>query len=160
MKKKLLCMVMVLLFTLSISGCYFMQYSKLKRKESENAKEFFNYLKDEDIDGLVNMFSDDIRDSFDLEECWEEFFDVVDGDIESYDRYHVTYLEQFIDDGKITRCLLKVEFSGVTTDEGVEYDTLEYQTYVVHSDDDQLGLCKIRLRDDDEFLSVIGRSQF
>ena len=155
-KNRFLCLIVVLLFTLSVSGCYFLQYSKLRRNEIRSAKEFFEYLKDEDIDSLVDLFSDEVQDTCDLEEEWEEFFDVIDGNIESYDRLRVTYSEQFIDDGNITRCLLEVVFLDVTTDEGEEYDRLEYHTFVVHSDRDKLGITVVSLEDDDEFLSRIG----
>ena len=155
-KNRFLCLIVALLFTLSVSGCHFLQYSKLRRNEIRSAKEFFEYLKDEDIDSLVDLFSDDVQDTCDLEEEWEEFFDVIDGNIESYDRLRVTYSEQFIDDGNITRCLLEVVFLDVTTDEGEEYDRLEYNTFVVHSDRDKLGITEVRLEDDDEFLSRIG----
>ena len=155
-KNRFLCLIVVLLFALSVSGYHFLQYSKLRRNEIRSAKEFFEYLKDEDIDSLVDLFSDEVQDTCDLEEEWEEFFDVIDGNIESYDRLRVTYSEQFIDDGNITRCLLEVVFLDVTTDEGEEYDRLEYYTFVVHSDRDKLGITVVSLEDDDEFLSRIG----
>ncbi|MCR5060641.1 MAG: DUF5104 domain-containing protein [Saccharofermentans sp.] len=160
MKNKFICIVMILILTINVSGCHFTQYSELRHQEFKNADIFFDHLKEEDIDSLINMFSDDIRDSCDLEDEWKEFFDVIDGSIESYGSIMVTYSEQFIDDGKITRCLLNVVFYNVTTDEGSEYDTLEYNNYVVHSDQDQLGLCVVRLEDDDEFLCTIGRSNY
>lgn len=156
MLKKALSLIVCVLFAGSVCGCYIGSGAKYRRKEHRTALKVFEYIQDEDIDSLVELFSEDAADRHDLEQEWEDFFDAVDGDIESYDRLQISVSEERVDRGEITRIHLQVRFRDVTTDEGAEYDELVYMTYPVHSDSDYLGITVLELISDDDEIVVGG----
>ena len=159
MFKKGLSLIICVLFAGSVCGCYIGADAKLRRREHKTALKLFEYIQDEDIDSLVEMFAEDTADHHDLEQEWEDFFDEVDGDIESYGRLQVSVVEEWVDDWKTTRAMLQVTFSDVTTDEGTVYDELCYTSYAVHSDPDMVGINVLELSSDNDDIIVGGYTE-
>lgn len=97
---------------------------KLAAKEADTV---FEYLKNEDIDSLIELFSDDVKSSHDLEAEWQAFFDHIDGNIESYDGLSFPGEGMNIDkDGEIYDSHLTVRFNNVVTSNNKTYVAISY----------------------------------
>ena len=97
MFRKILSVMVVILFAFSVSGCYIGADPGLRRNEHKQALQVFKYLKKEDVDALNGLFSESVAENHDLDEEWEAFFDEIDGNIVSYDKLEVSVLERWDD---------------------------------------------------------------
>lgn len=97
---------------------------KLAKEESE---EIFEYLMNEDIESLCELFSDDVKGSHDLEAEWKDFFDHIDGNIVSYDGLSFPGEGLSIDkDGVVYDSHLNIRFNNVATDTDKTYPAIGY----------------------------------
>jgi hypothetical protein len=155
--KRILAILLCVAVVFGMCGCYLGSAAKERRTAHKKALKFFEYIKDENIDKLTDMFSDDTRSEYDVEQQWEDFFDSVDGQIESYGKLKVTDSEVWYDGGKVTHALITVSFTDVVTDEGVRYDELSYEHVVTDKDKDAVGIKVLEILDsDEEEVAVVG----
>lgn len=98
-----------------------------ERNAKKEAKKYFEYLKNQDIQNLCKLFSQNVQNSHDLEKEWTEFFESIDGNIVSYKR--ITYLgeEVNVDDYKVSYSDIVIRFEDVKTDKGKFYERIDYR---------------------------------
>ena len=157
--RRIISLVLISVIVLCTGGCYAIRDYKMRRNERKTANKVFEYLQEEDTDSLEGLFSEEADDNNDIEEQLDDFFDAIDGRIESYDHVNITVTEKWIDNYQVTYALISVVFYEVTTDTGTEYHFIEYQNIVIDEDNpDELGLFSIRVlgQDDDIDLTVGG----
>lgn len=160
MYKRVFSLLICVLFVFGTCGCYIGSGAGMRRREHKKAKVLFGYLQDEDIESIEELFADNASRAADLDRQLDDFFDEIDGDIESYGRIDVSIVEEWVDDWKTTRAMLQVTFRDVTTDEGVTYDEIVYMSYAVHQDPDLVGINVMSLiTDDKEVISVGGYTE-
>lgn len=142
-KYRLLVGIVIFLFVLSGCGQYdvfesFVQdgsaksSSRMYEYHPENnakkeAKIYFEYLKEKDIQSLNKLFSTEVQNSHDLEKEWTAFFEAIDGNIASYEK--ITYLgeEVRVDDFKVSYSDIVIRFENVKTDSGELYKRIDYR---------------------------------
>lgn len=105
---------------------------KLARKEAE---QLFEYLKNEDIDSLIELFPEAVRSAHDLEAEWQAFFERIDGKLISYDGISFGAEEKSVKDGELYYSTLVVDFNNVATDTGAVYKVMGYQQTRVNTAD-------------------------
>ena len=155
--KKVFAIILCMTLIFGLCGCYLGSAAKERRTAHKQALKFFKYLKNEDIDKLTELFSDNTEYDHDVEQEWEDFFDTIDGDIVSYGRLQVTDVEVWYDGGKVSHAIIRVDFRDVVTDEGVTYDRLSYDYVVKDADKDAVGITVVELTDsDNNSLAVVG----
>lgn len=155
--KRVFTSVLCMAVMFGMCGCYLGSAAKERKAAHKKALKLFEYIKDENTDKLTDMFSDDTRDEYDVEEQWEDFFDAVDGEIKSYGKLKVTDSEVWYDGGKISHAVILVKFTDVVTDEGVRYDEISYYHVITDADKDAVGIRVLEILDDDEeSVAVVG----
>ena len=156
-KKRVFVLVLCVAVMFGTCGCYLGSAAKERKSAHRKALKFFEYIKDENIDKLTDMFSDDSRSEYDVEEQWEHFFDSVDGQIKSYGDLKDTDSEVWYDGGKVTHAVIRVRFTDVVTDEGVRYDEIGYDHVITDSDKDAVGIMVLEILDsEEESVAVVG----
>ena len=134
-------------------GCLRNSDYNLRRQERVFANQLFDYLQDEDVDSLEDLFSGQVSADNDIETELEVFFASIDGDIESYDHIQITVSEKNVDNHQVTLAMMHVVFYDVVTDSGTEYDYVVYERFVIADDNSEdIGLFSIRIvNSDDDF---------
>lgn len=113
--KKVIALVLTIVMIISFSSCGgFLPSLSAKREAKKN----FEYLRNKDIDKLVSLFSDDIKDTHDLYKEWDDFFKSIDGNIVCYEKISTGGESERIDHGKTTYYSVAIIFQNVETDTG------------------------------------------
>ena len=155
--KKVLALMMSLVLAFPMFGCTFIDRAVKayeddpKRDEKEYAEQVFEYLKNEDIDSLCELFAPEVSVEHSLESEWKYFFDHVDGNIVSYKG--LKYPGEGIgkdQDGEVYDSHISVNYSEVKTDNGTVYEEFGYYHVKVNRDDpDSVGLVLFTMQDPD-----------
>lgn len=148
--KRLTAAVLAVFMLFSFSSCSVLLPSY---KAKQDAKKYFKYLKNRDIDKLIDLFSDDINDPHDLYKEWEEFFDSIDGNIVSYEKIRSGGEGEHIDNGKTTYYTVSIDYVNVETDTGKIYETISYtqvRENKKHPENKGINLFVVRLPSDNE----------
>ena len=88
--KRIAALSMGLVMLFPLSGCQIVDNvvksinDDPKNGEKEYAEQVFEYLKNEDIDSLCELFAPEVSVEHSLESEWKYFFDHVDGKVVSY----------------------------------------------------------------------------
>ncbi len=138
--KKALAVLISVLFILSFTSCREFNPSNKARKE---AVKYFEYLKNKDTEKLIDLFTDDVRDTYDLEKEWEDFFASIDGNIVSYERIRSGGEEERIDKGQTSFYSVNIRYENVETDTGKTYKCITFSQ--VRADKKNPGNKGIRL---------------
>lgn len=133
MRYKFLAMMMVLCMLAGcLSGCGAVSTADLerwnpKKLAKKEAEEIFEYIKNEDINSLVALFSDDVKNTHDLEQEWKRFFVKIDGKVVSYEKITFPGEGMGVDkDGNIYDSHLSINYNNVKTDKGTVYEQFGY----------------------------------
>jgi hypothetical protein len=155
--KRFTALLMSLVMLFPLSGCQIVDnVSKSikddpKNGEKEYAEQVFEYLKNEDIDSLCELFAPEVSVEHSLESEWKYFFDHVDGNIVSYKG--LKYPGEGIgkdQDGEVYDSHISVNYSEVKTDNGTVYEEFGYYHVKVNRDDpDSVGLVLFTMQDPD-----------
>lgn len=155
--KRITALLMSLVMLFSLSGCQIVDNvaksikDDPKNGEKEYAEQVFEYLKNEDIDSLCELFAPEVSVEHSLESEWKYFFDHVDGNIVSYKG--LKYPGEGIgkdQDGEVYDSHISVNYSGVKTDNGTVYEEFGYYHVKVNRDDpDSVGLVVFTMQDPD-----------
>lgn len=120
-----------------------------KRIEKENAEKIFEYLKNEDIDSLCELFSKESQKHHNIRNEWESFFRHVDGKIVSYKS--ISYPNEGLEkdgNGEVNDSHISVNYAGVTTGNGTVYKEFGYyRVQVSKKDPDSEGLSVFTMKD-------------
>ena len=122
-------------------------------KAKREAARIFEYIKDGNTKKLNKLFSDDVRDTHDLDDEWDDFFDAVDGNIVSYGSISSGGEEVYIDYGKVTYSMVVVNINDVKTDTGMVYESISYNQIRVdkkHPEREGIGLFSLVSAADNE----------
>ncbi len=114
-----------------LSGCgvkKIMEETRLSKEVEKESTQVFDYLKNEDIESLSELFCQNKKDESDLNEKWQVFFDEIDGKIISYDKYSCEENMRTFYKGELTYLVLTVKYSNVKTNTGKIYEQLTYTT--------------------------------
>lgn len=155
--KKHVALFMSLVMLFSLSGCQIVDNAVKTIKddpkygEKEYAEQVFEYLKNEDIDSLCELFAPDVRAEHSLESEWKNFFNHMDGKIVSYEGLQYPGEGLGKDkDGKVYDSHISVNYAGAKTDNGIVYEEFGYYHVKVSSDDpDSVGLIVFTMQDPD-----------
>ena len=130
MKKKTALIAFMLILGLVITGCGSeadLEKTNPKKLARKEAEDIFEYIKDEDIDSLVDLFAEDVKKSHDLKKEWEEFFEKMDGKAVSYGGISFPGEGMGVDkDGNIYDSHLSINYNKVKTDTGTVYQEFGY----------------------------------
>ena len=148
MRNKLIVMIMVLcMIAGGVCGCGSTSTADMerwhpKKLAKKEAEEIFEYIKNEDIPSLVAFFSDDVKDTHDLEHEWKRFFEKIDGKVVSYDSISFPGEGMGVDkDGNIYDSHLSINYNNVKTDTGAVYEQFGYyQTRIDTKKPDRQGI--------------------
>ena len=148
---------MSLVMLVSLSGCQIVDNAVKTIKddpkygEKEYAEQVFEYLKNEDIDSLVELFAPAVRAKHSLESEWKIFFDHMDGKIISYKglKYPGEGLEKD-KNGEVCDSHISVNYAGAKTDSGTVYEEFGYYHVKASKEDpDSVGLTVFTMKDPD-----------
>ena len=148
--KKSLATVLVVSTVCTSASCGMLNPSLKAKKE---AADIFELLKDEDTRKLNKYFSEDVRDSHDLNDEWEVFFDSIDGDIVSYGEIKSGGESEHSDFGKITFYEIVITIKDVKTDTGMEYEYISYNQIRIdkkHPEREGIGVICVSIPSDDD----------
>ena len=146
-------LVLCVLMALQLFGCALIKNIKNdpKNLEKPDAEKIFEYIKDEDIDSLCELFSPEVKKNHDLEKEWEEFFEKMDGKAVSYDK--IKFMNEGVGtdkDGEVYKMHVGINYNNVKTDKGTVYKEFGYQHIrVSKSDPDSEGLLTFTMKDPD-----------
>lgn len=155
--RRITALFMSIVMLISLSACQIVDNAAKiinddpKTGEREYAEQVFEYLKNEDIDSLCELFAPDVRSKHNLENEWKIFFEHMDGKIVSYKglEYPGEGLEKD-KDGEVYDSHISVNFAGVKTDNGTVYEEFGYYHVKVSGDDpDSVGLFVFTMQDPD-----------
>ena len=155
--RRITALLMSLIILFSLAGCQIVDNAVKsinddpKNGEKEYAQQVFEYLKNEDIDSLVEMFAPAVRAKHSLESEWKSFFDHMDGKIISYKglKYPGEGLEKD-KNGEVYDSHISVNYAGAKTDNGTVYEEFGYYHVKVSRDDlDSVGLTVFTMKDPD-----------
>ena len=145
--KKLLRLILLCILVGLLCGCGSTSTADLERRNPKKlarkeADEIFEYIKAEDIPSLVDYFSQDVKDTHDLEQEWKVFFEKLDGKVVSYDSVSFPGEGMGVDkDGNIYDSHLSINYNKVKTDTGAVYDQFGYyQTRIDTKKPDREGV--------------------
>ena len=148
--KRLIAIVLMVSMLFSFSSCISLLPSYSAKKDTEK---YFKYLKNKDIDKLSELFSDDVKDTHDLNKEWEEFFNSIDGNIVSFEKISTGGEEERIDHGKTTYYSVVVNFQNVETDTGKTYENIAFAQHrenKKHPENKGINLVAVMLPSDNE----------
>lgn len=164
--KKVLALMMSLVLVFPLFGCTFIERAVKayeddpKRDEKEYAEQVFEYLKNEDIDSLCELFAPEVSEDHSVRAEWKNFFSHLDGKAVSYKS--ISYPNEGLEkdqNGEICDSHISVNFNGVKTDKGTVYEEFGYYRVKVSSNDpDSEGMHVFTLKDPEtgEWLTVGG----
>ena len=109
--------------------------TRLSKEVEKESTQVFDYLKNEDIKSLSDLFCQNQKDNSDIEEKWKIFYESIDGKILAYDKLSCTETMRTFSDGKLTYLVFRIEYSDVKTDTGRIYEKLIYSTTAKDIDD-------------------------
>ena len=153
-------LVLCALMALQLFGCALIKNVKNdpKNLEKPDAEKIFEYIKDEDIDSLCDLFSPEVKKNHDLEKEWEDFFEKMDGKAVSYKKISYPNEGEGKDEnGEVYKMHVAVNYNSVKTDKGTVYKQFGYQHIrVSKSDPDSVGLLTFTMQDPDtgEWITV------
>ena len=98
-----------------------------EKNAKKEAADYFEYIRNKDIQSLDALFSPDVQASHDLQKEWEAFFSALEGNIVSYE--NISYLgeEVRIDEHKVSYSDITIRYENVKTDTGKIYNRLDYR---------------------------------
>lgn len=98
-----------------------------KRLAKKEAEEIFKMLKEEDVEGLSALFSEDSRIEHSIETEWKLFFERLDGKVVSYSGISFPGEGMGVDEnGVIYDSHLSINYNNVKTDTGTVYKEFGY----------------------------------
>ena len=107
----------------------------------KEAKEYFKYLKDKDTKSLNKLFSSKAQQTHNLDKEWDEFFNAIDGNLESYEKVKAGGEEMYVDDYKVTYSYIQITYENVKTDTGKTYEEISYnEIRVDNKEPDEEGI--------------------
>ena len=148
--KKGIAVMLSLAMLLSFASC---SERHPRNKAIREAKKYFEYLKNEDTKKLNKLFSDDVRDTHDLDEEWDDFYDSIDGNIISYGSITSGGEGGRYDFGRVTYSDIVIIIEDVKTDTGMEYDSISYYQIRIdkkHPEREGIGLFSLEVPSDNE----------
>ncbi len=131
--KPIIMLSLFLLELISFSGCGInrvKEETKLLKEAKKETSVFFEFLKNEDIEGLSNLFNQNKKNTHNLNKEWQTFFDDIDGKITDYERMTFTETRKEVSEGKITYLVVQAEFKDVKTDTGQVYGEMKYSKII------------------------------
>ena len=151
--KRVGALVLCALMALQLFGCALIKNVKNDPKNLEklDAEKIFEYIKDEDIDSLCDLFSPEVKKNHDLEKEWEDFFEKMDGKAVSYKKISYPNEGEGKDEnGEVYKMHVAVNYNNLKTDKGTVYKQFGYQHIrVSKSDPDSVGLLTFTMQDPD-----------
>lgn len=153
--RRIMALLMSLVMLFSLSGCQVLENAARiisddpKNGEREYADQVFEYLKNEDIDSLCELFAPEVSEDHSLKSEWKYFFDHVDGKIVSYKSLKYPNEGKGTDkDGEVYDSHISVDYVGVRTDNGTVYEKFGYFHVKVSRDDpDSVGMTVFTMQD-------------
>ena len=148
--KRLTAAVLAVFMLFPFSSCSVLLPSYAAKQDGEK---YFKYLKNKDIDKLIELFSDDVNDTHDLYKEWEEFYGSLDGNIVSYGKISTGGEGEHIDNGKTTYYIVTINYENVETDTGKIYESISYtqvRENKKHPENKGISLFVVRLPSDNE----------
>ncbi|MBR4022056.1 MAG: DUF5104 domain-containing protein [Ruminococcus sp.] len=160
--KKITC-VIVFLLLFSFCGCsntnsknkdYYEKHN-LKKLAKDEAVIIFEYIKNKNTDELIEYFSDDIKNTHNLQSEWESFYEFINGDIQNYNEISFTGEAMSINkEGQINDSHLTVVFNNVVTTENIVYEIGYYHQRISkeHPKSKGINLFTVNIRDDKGYI--------
>ncbi|MCR5543511.1 MAG: DUF5104 domain-containing protein [Eubacterium sp.] len=164
-RNKTAIIMMLVLLLMLLSGCGStadLERTNPKKLAKKEAEEIFEYIKAEDINSLVALFSHDVQKTHNLKEEWKNFFEKLDGKAISYESVSFPGEGMGVDkDGNIYDSHLSINYNNVKTDNGTTYTEFGYfQTRIdtAHPDREGINVFTFQMVDKDgnkgEYITV------
>ena len=130
--------------TIFSSGCNIQP--TLQELAHKDADVIFELIKNEDIDKLSQLFSNEVKQEHDLKEEWQSFFENIDGNIVDYDDISYGAESEGYNEGKLYKQSICVILEKPKTDTGTVYEEIVYyQTRVFTKNPDREGINGLKL---------------
>lgn len=155
--------IAIFMITLSFCGCsnsnsktkdYYERHDP-KKLAQEEAVVIFECIKNKNIDELIEYFSEDIKNTHNLQSEWEEFYEFIAGDVQSYKELSFTGEGMEVDkEGVINDSHLSVTFGNVVTTEDKVYEIGYYHQRISkeHPESQGINLFTVNIRDDKGYI--------
>ena len=147
---KLTCFVTILAIMPLLCGCGLekvQEETQLCKTAKEDGKQFFEYLKEEDIQSLSDLFSENEKNKYDLKKEWKAFFEQIDGNFVSYDEMSFDENQRTFYDNQLSKLIGYVEFTNIKTSTGHIYEKMGYSIILKYSyDSKEEGVSGFSLR--------------
>jgi len=148
--KKSIAILLSLTLLASLASCGNLHPANKAKREAVG---IFESIKNQDIKKLNALFTEDVRDTHDLDEEWEEFFDSIDGDIVSYGSISSGGEGASYDYGIVTYSHVVIYINDVKTDTGMVYEYITYNVTCVdkkHPEREGVGLFSLKVPSDND----------
>ena len=133
-----------------------------KRLAKKEAEEIFTMIREEDIEGLSALFSEDAKKEHAIETEWKMFFDRIDGKVVSYSGISFSGEGMGVDkDGVIYDSHLSINYKNVKTDTGAVYEQFGYYQTRIDTRNPELegiNVFTAKLPDTNRYIDVGGFS--
>lgn len=115
------------------------------------AEEIMQYLINEDVDEIVDLFSAYAKENYDLSEEVNAAIEFIDGEIISYNDPDARNSSGSYSNHTYTLYNYKCEISDIITDTGKTYLIIVFTCVINADNEDCVGITKINVIDSDEF---------
>ncbi len=116
-----------------------------EKHAKELSEEVVEYINNDDVEGMKELFCEYYQNNFELEEEIEEFFDSIDGKIISYEFEYSGEIGS-IRDGKWTKQSSLIDLDNIKTDSDNEYHIFISEYLVYKEDKMKEGVFDFELR--------------
>ena len=148
--KKCLVVFLSMAMLLSLASCSERHPANKAKRE---AKKIFECIRNEDTKKLNKLFSEDVRDTHDLDDEWDDFFDAIDGNIVSYGKISTRGEGGHYDFGRTTYSDICIAIEDVKTDTGMTYKEIGYYQVRIdkaHPEREGIAIFSLMLPSDNE----------
>lgn len=144
--KKLLTIILLLIITLTVSGCF----SSGKKSDTaigrEQAEEILRCLNEDDIEGLKSMFCKGISDTHNLDKEIAEAMEFFDGEAVSHDKVLVGGGD-LLKEGKIVDRHIGYSILNIKSNKGNNYKIVTHSYLIYDMNTDYIGITYLKVID-------------
>lgn len=145
--KKLLTIILLLIITLTVSGCMFIK-DKTKSKAYDKSVEIIRCFDEEDSEGLKKLFCEHTRNSSDIDKEIEEAFTLYDGKSESFEFAYNGGVAGSWRDGKAIDEHIEPEIQDISTELGNIYRVYYHEYLTYEKDENCVGITHMIIFDE------------
>ena len=153
--KKLLSVILLLIMTLTVSGCFSSSNKSDTSIGREQAEEILRCLNEDDIEGLKSMFCKEISDTHNLDKEIAEAMEFFDGESVSHDKVLVGG-GQSVENGKIVDRHIRYAILNIKSNTEKKYKIVTHSYLDYDKNSDCIGITYLKVINNatDDFVQI------